>query len=65
VSKVVFLAHRNENMDTEYTEYLACKNCRNKTYVVVYGKASEFPSMRCACCGSEAGYFGWVDEENI
>lgn len=65
MSKVVFLAHRNENIDTETTEYLTCANCKNKTYVATYSHKSEFPRLKCAACGSLAGYFGWVDEENI
>lgn len=63
--KVVFLAHRNENMQTDVTEYLTCTNCKNKTYKATYNTNSAFPRMSCAACGSLAGYFGWVDEENI
>lgn len=65
MSKVVFLAHRNEKMDTEYTEYLSCPNCHNKTYKATYSKGSEFPRLSCSACGSYAGHFGWVDEANI
>lgn len=65
MTNVVFLAHRNEKVDTEQTEYLTCSNCRNKTYVGIYCSNSQFPRLKCAACGSLAGYFGWVDEENV
>lgn len=63
--KVVFLAHRNDKVSTEYTEHLTCSNCKNKTYKATYEGNSEFPLLSCAACGNLAGYFGWVEEENI
>lgn len=63
--KVVFLAHRNEKMETEISEHLTCPRCKNRTYIGTYTSSSKFPSLTCAVCGSMAGYFGWVDEENV
>jgi hypothetical protein len=65
MDKVVFLAHRSDKADTEYTEHLTCANCKNKTYIAIYTKNSEFPMMQCAACGNLAGYFGWINEENV
>ena len=60
--KVVFLAHRNDNVPTNVVELLSCGRCGNKTWIVKHGiRGSNFPFMECACCGEDAGYFGWVD----
>ena len=46
-SNVVFLAHRNDNVKTHYIEYLTCKNCQNKTWIVIYDESGDgFPVMR-------------------
>jgi hypothetical protein len=66
-NKVVFLAHRNDSIKTEVIENLSCRVCSNKTWAVVYDESrSSFPRMQCACCGTSAGHFGWVaDEEAV
>lgn len=63
-NKVVFLAHRNDKTPAEQIEadYLTCKTCRNKTYVIRWTKGSEFAQAACACCGADAGQLGWVNE---
>jgi len=61
---VIHLAHRNDSTDTDFVEYLACKNCKNKTWIALYEQACRgFPRLKCACCGQDGGLFGWVDEE--
>lgn len=65
MGEVVFLAHRNDSgADTTSLEVLACKTCKNKTWMAVYeASGNGFPRMRCACCGQDAGHFGWVNDE--
>lgn len=61
--KVVFLAHSSESVATETVQIMACSECRNKTWVAEYGvKGSDFPHMKCAVCGTNAGYFGFVSD---
>lgn len=60
--KVVFLAYRNTTPTASTEEVLACGVCQNKTWKAVYRPAGGFPVLRCACCGYEAGYFGWAPE---
>lgn len=62
--KVVYLAfHNTEKTTVGSIERLACKACRNKTFVVTYDDASEYPALRCACCGADCGRFGWAPEQ--
>ena len=62
-SNVVFLAHRNDT-PTDVEERLSCKNCQNKTYIAVWRDGIDsFPQLQCASCGSTAGKFGWVNED--
>lgn len=58
--KVVFLAFRNDAPTEASEEVVSCAQCKNKTWKAVYGAASGFPLLRCACCGFDAGRFGWV-----
>jgi len=64
MGEIVFLAHRNDNTDTDSLEVLACKNCQNKAWTVVYEhRKSSFPRMKCSCCGNDGGNFGWVTDD--
>ena len=64
MSNVVFLAHRNPNIDTTSTEILACANCKNKTWKAVYEASGDgFPRLSCVICGTDGGRFGWVNED--
>lgn len=61
--KVIFLAHRNDNLKSEVVEVLSCGRCSNKTWLVKHGvRGSNFPFMECSACGESAGYLGWVDD---
>jgi hypothetical protein len=62
--KVVFLAHRNDALKTSISETLACGNCNNKAWTVVYeAKGDGFPRLVCTCCGFDGGHFGWTEEK--
>ena len=63
MSDVIFLAARNDRTDTSTIEVLSCKTCGNKAWTVVYESGSQFPQMRCTCCGTDGGVFGWVQED--
>jgi hypothetical protein len=43
--------------------FLACKSCRNKTYVLMYDASSAFPLMKCAACGQAMGRMGWYHDD--
>ena len=60
---LIFLAHRREESKTEVTEHMACKHCRNKTWIVTWTGESELARMQCAVCGIYAGHIGWVDDK--
>lgn len=57
--EVVFLAFSNPKAPVE-NKVMACSNCRNKAFSVVYG-ANDFPSLRCTACGEHMGRIGWAD----
>jgi len=59
--RVIFLAHRNDSCVTSSQETLACGNCGNKAWTVLYEpKGARFPRLRCTCCGFDGGHIGWV-----
>ena len=62
-NNVVFLKYRTD-APTDTQEILACKTCRNKTYLALYD-GEGFPRLQCAACGSHTGRFGWVDGEEV
>jgi hypothetical protein len=62
--KVVFLAFRNNAPTAASEEVVACSGCQNKTWKAVYAPNSDFPMLRCACCGATAGRFGWVSDDH-
>lgn len=66
--KVVYLAYSNpEKLERDVRDLLACKLCRNKTYIMVWqgGKDGEtsFPMLQCAACGNGAGYWGFAGDD--
>jgi hypothetical protein len=61
--KVVFLEFRNRETVSERNEFVACKGCRNKTFVLVYEGAIASPLMKCSACGAHIGYVGWMPPE--
>ena len=60
-NNVVFLKYRND-APTEVKEIIACKVCRNKTFLALLDKG-PYPRLQCAACGSHIGAFGWAPEE--
>lgn len=60
--KVVFLACRSDSVRTSSSETLACGNCGNKAWTVLFeAKGEGFPRLSCTCCGWDGGRFGWLD----
>ena len=64
---VVFLEFSNDKTSAEVTTTLACKHCRNKTFMAIYQHDSwqdkGFPSLICAFCKTDIGKFGWANDE--
>jgi hypothetical protein len=60
--KVVYLAYSHKEAATESTTFLACANCKNKTFSIVYENESEIPRMKCGACGWNGGRIGFLDE---
>jgi hypothetical protein len=61
--KVIFLAFDNPDLRRESKIVIACKNCNNKTWILVEpdpGKA--FPVLQCSVCGFIGGRIGWVHD---
>lgn len=62
--KVVYLKFRTEKAEIDTAVcYIACANCRNKTYTILDGGGSKFPLVRCAACGTDIGRIGWASDE--
>lgn len=60
---IVFLAHTNDSPISNH-DVVSCRHCGNKTWKASYGIASQFPKLQCSCCGSTAGFFGWIEAED-
>ena len=60
--KVIYMAFKNERVEPEGRDFLACKVCRNKTFTAIYQGEQAFPLMQCAACGAHIGNIGWPDE---
>lgn len=62
--KVVFLAFDNPNVKTtDALVVIACKNCGNKTWVIVIDSPNAFPLVKCCVCGVAAARMGWIHDE--
>ena len=61
-SNIVFLKFRNDS-PTETREIIACKECRNKTFLALYD-TGDYPRLQCAACGNLIGSFGWAPDED-
>lgn len=59
--KNVFLAFTNDKASQGGHDMLACKACRNKTYIA-RTDLGEWPELYCAACGSRIGAFGWAEQ---
>jgi hypothetical protein len=57
--KVIYLAFKNEHIEPDTRDLMACKVCRNKTFIVIY-EPEKFPLMQCAACETQIGHFGWA-----
>lgn len=62
--KVIYLAFSNPELGHGSVFVTSCKNCQNKTWVLVEPNPpeSDFPTLKCACCGIAAGRIGWVHD---
>jgi hypothetical protein len=61
--KVVFLAFANpRKLELDARDFLACKACRNKTYLMIFQGEQSFPLLQCAACGNHAGYWGFAGD---
>ena len=60
--KVVYLEFKNKNTIEEgFINFVACANCRNKTYVLIEDEKDQFPLLKCSACGNEIGRIGWAN----
>lgn len=62
---VVYLKFRNElATNSEFVEFIVCAYCKNKTYTLTCDDPKQFPTLKCAACGSHIGRVGWADQDN-
>jgi hypothetical protein len=62
--KVIFLAFENPDMKRDAITVISCKNCGNKTFILVDSEPrKDFPTLKCAVCGCGGGRIGWVHDE--
>jgi hypothetical protein len=61
---VIHLAFRSPHVEDDERAMLACKNCRNKTYLLICDKLDTFPLMQCGACGMHMGRMGWAHDDD-
>lgn len=67
-NNVIELKFRSPHVDHDGRDFLACKHCRNKTFLMILDRVDDFPVMQCAACGQHIGKMGWwhdVDEASL
>lgn len=60
---VIFLEFRSPHVAEGQRGLMSCKNCSNKTYLMVMDKVGEFPLCQCAACGQHIGRMGWSHDD--
>lgn len=63
-NKVIFLAFKSPHVESDTMAFIACKCCRNKTFVLMEDRVGDFPLMKCAACGSHIGRMGWNKDDD-
>lgn len=61
---VIRLEFKSPHCEDDERAFLACKNCRNKTYLLVCDKPNDFPLMQCAACQQHMGRMGWAHDDD-
>lgn len=61
---VIFLQFKSPHVEHDVMDFLACQNCRNKTYTLTHDKADTMPLLRCAACGNHIGRMGWSHDDD-
>lgn len=62
--EVIHLSFRSPHVEDGERALLTCKNCQNKTYLMVCDKPDTFPLMQCAACQQHMGRMGWAHDDD-
>jgi hypothetical protein len=60
--RVVYLAFKNDKVQSDGITVQSCTWCGNKTFIVVC-QGEGFPMLKCSVCGNNIGKFGWAHDE--
>ncbi|WP_028747995.1 hypothetical protein [Rhizobium mesoamericanum] len=63
MTNVINLSFKSPHMVDDTMSFIACRECRNKTYTLVEDRIGDFPLMRCAACGQHMGHMGWCHDD--
>jgi hypothetical protein len=61
---VIHLEFKSPHVADDERGWLACRNCRNKTYLLVSDKRDTFPLLQCCACGEHIGRMGWAHDDD-
>jgi hypothetical protein len=64
MGEVVELKFKSPHVVEDSMAFIACAECRNKTFTLVEDRLGEFPLMRCAACGNHIGRMGWAHDDD-
>jgi hypothetical protein len=60
---VIFLEFRSPHVEQSERGWLSCRNCRNKTYLLIEDSLDSFPLLQCCACGQHMGRMGWYHDD--
>lgn len=61
---VIHLAFKSPHVVDDQRAMIACKECRNKTFLLVEDRVGDFPLMQCAACNQHIGRMGWAHDDD-
>lgn len=63
-AEVIHLAFRSPHTEDGQRAIISCKNCSNKTYLLIQDRPDYFPLMQCAACCQHMGRMGWAHDDD-
>jgi len=61
---LIHLAFVSPHVQDDERALMACKNCRNKTFLLIHDKPGDFPLMQCCACDAHIGRMGWAHDND-
>lgn len=64
MGELIELKFKSPHVVEDTMAFIACRQCRNKTFTLTDDRVGSFPLMRCAACGNHIGRMGWSHDDD-